>query len=108
MCATREAPRTRSRITAPQRAQRAEASGVIVVWWTLCPRSVHLADADATGDLGVTMVGDCGFTTLTFAMGLVVNAIRMMWPAQFKSATADGEQFSAAGAISWPLRSFAA
>ena len=38
----------------------------ILVWWTLWPSSAHLADAAATGNMGVMMVGDDGFTGATF------------------------------------------
>ncbi|MFN2498066.1 MAG: hypothetical protein ABR557_03160 [Pyrinomonadaceae bacterium] len=57
----------------PQRAQRVEESLAILVWWTLCPRSMHLAEAHPSGNMGVTMVGDRGFITLVSGMGLVAQ-----------------------------------
>jgi hypothetical protein len=51
-------------MAAPQRAQHVEESLAILVWWTLCPSSVQVAEADATGNKGFIVIGVGEFTTI--------------------------------------------
>ena len=45
----------------------------IVVWWTLWPKSVHMAEAPTTGNMVVMMVGDGGFITLASGRATVAQ-----------------------------------
>lgn len=49
---------------ASQRTHRVWKSSSILVWWTLWPRSVHTAEAAATGNEALMAVGDDVFTAL--------------------------------------------